>query len=482
MTKKLGYIPKEERKNILLLCDDIRMHSGIATMAREIVIGTSHRYNWFNVGAAIKHPDSGKVLDLSGDVNKKMNLEDADVKVMPNNGYGDSNLLRNLLKQFDFDGIMIFTDPRYWEWLFRIEREVRTKLPIFYLNIWDNYPAPLYNKQYYRSVDLLMAISKQTANINRVVLGEEAKDKIINYVPHGIDETTFYPIKQDSEEFNTFKEFKKSTLKGIDYEFIVFFNSRNIHRKHVGDSILAYQNFCDLIGKEKAKKCAFILHTQALDNNGTDLKAVKHALTDSEYVNIFFSQEKISPPQMNMLYNLADVTMLLSSNEGWGLALTESMMSGTMIAANVTGGMQDQMRFVDEDGKWIDFTPEFPSNHRGTYKECGEWAMPIFPNNISLAGSPKTPYIFDDRCSPEDAAQALLRVYEMNNEERKANGLKGREWATSSESNMSSKRMCDNVIKSLDQAINNYIPRSKYDIIKVEDNKIEKVQHKLTGY
>ena len=482
MTKKLGYIPKEERKNILLLCDDIRMHSGIATMAREIVIGTSHRYNWFNVGAAIKHPDSGKVLDLSGDVNKKMNLEDADVKVMPNNGYGDSNLLRNLLKQFDFDGIMIFTDPRYWEWLFRIEREVRTKLPIFYLNIWDNYPAPLYNKQYYRSVDLLMAISKQTANINRVVLGEEAKDKIINYVPHGIDETTFYPIKQDSEEFNTFKEFKKSTLKGIDYEFIVFFNSRNIHRKHVGDSILAYQNFCDLIGKEKAKKCAFILHTQALDNNGTDLKAVKHALTDSEYVNIFFSQEKISPPQMNMLYNLADVTMLLSSNEGWGLALTESMMSGTMIAANVTGGMQDQMRFVDEDGKWINFTPEFPSNHRGTYKECGEWAMPIFPNNISLAGSPKTPYIFDDRCSPEDAAQALLRVYEMNNEERKANGLKGREWATSSESNMSSKRMCDNVIKSLDQAINNYIPRSKYDIIKVEDNKIEKVQHKLTGY
>ena len=33
-----GYIPKADRKKILLLCDDIRMHSGIATMAREFVV------------------------------------------------------------------------------------------------------------------------------------------------------------------------------------------------------------------------------------------------------------------------------------------------------------------------------------------------------------------------------------------------------------------------------------------------------------
>ena len=478
---KEGYIPKGERKNILLLCDDIRMHSGIATMAREFVVGTAHRYNWFNVGAAIQHPDAGKILDLSADVNKTLGLEDSDIKVMPNNGYGDTTLLRNLIKQFKFDAIFIFTDPRYWEWLFRVEREIRTKMPIFYLNIWDDYPTPLYNKQYYRSVDLLMAISKQTANINRLVLGKEAKDKIVRYVPHGINHDVFYPIEENTEQFTTLQEFKKNTLKGIEYDFIVFFNSRNIHRKHVGDSILAYQFFCDLIGKEKAKKCAFILHTQAVDSNGTDLKAVKNALTDPEYVNIFFSQDKIAPPQMNMLYNLADVTMLLSSNEGWGLALTESMMAGTMIAANVTGGMQDQMRF-EKDGKWIDFDADFPSNHRGTVKECGEWAVPIFPNNISLAGSPKTPYIFDDRCSPEDAAQALLKVYNMSPEERKSNGLKGREWVTSDESMMSAQNMCKNISDCMDEAFDKFVPRSKFDIIKVEDIQPERVQHKLTGY
>jgi len=479
---KQGYIPKKERKNILLLCDDIRMHSGVATMAREFVVGTAHKYNWFNVGAAVKHPEQGKILDISEDINKNIGLEDADVKVMPNSGYGDTTLIRQLRKQFDFDAIFIFTDPRYWEWLFQIEREIRRETPIFYLNIWDEYPTPLYNKQFYRSVDLLMAISKQTKNINTLVLGEEAKDKVIKYVPHGINDEHFFPISEDHELANTFKEFKDNTFPVEDLEFLVFFNSRNIHRKHPADTILAYQMFCDLIGKEKAKKCALVMHTEAVNDHGTDLRAVKSALTDPEYCNIFFSQEKLSTPQMNMMYNAADVTILLSSNEGWGLSLTESMMAGTMIIANTTGGMQDQMRFTDEEGKWIDFNADFPSNHRATYKECGEWAVPVFPSNISLAGSPKTPYIFDDRCSPEDAAKALLEVYELGPEERDRRGLKGREWVRSDESGMSARMMCENVIKSIDQTFDNFVPRSKYDIVKIEDLKVDKVPHKIVGY
>lgn len=477
-----GYIPKEERKNILLLCDDIRMHSGIATMAREFVVGTAQRYNWFNVGAGINHPEAGKVLDISADVNKRLGIGDADVKVMPNNGYGDAMMLRNLSKAFKFDAIFIFTDPRYWEWLFQIEREVRTKMPIFYLNIWDEYPTPLYNKNYYRSVDLLMSISKQTKNINELVLGEEAKDKVLRYVPHGIDEEVFFPITPDHKDLESYNSFIEKTLPQKDIEFLVFFNSRNIHRKHTGDTILAYRLFCDMIGKEKAKKCAMIMHTEPVSDHGTDLRAVQNALTDPEYVNIYFSPSKIQPGQMNMMYNAADVTMLLSSNEGWGLSLTESMMAGTMIIANVTGGMQDQMRFIDEKGEWFTPSADIPSNHRGTYKEHGEWVVPVFPSNISLAGSPKTPYIFDDRCSPEDAAKALLEVYEMGPEERNRRGMKGREWATSPESGMSSKNMCKNIIESMDIGFKEFVPRSKYDIIKVEDYKFEKVKHKLIGY
>ena len=482
MTEKFGYIPKDERKKVLLLCDDIRMHSGIATMAREFVIGTAHHFNWYNVGAAINHPELGKILDLSDDINKQIKIEDASVKIQPNNGYGDAMLIRSLMKREKFDAIFIFTDPRYWTWLFEMEREIRSQIPIFWLNIWDDYPAPKYNEHYYDSVDVLMAISKQTKNINEIVLGEKAKSKIIKYVPHGIDSKIFKPILEIDPQYGQFLEFKKNIFNRKDIEFTVFFNSRNIHRKRPGDVILAYRQFCDKIGKEAAKKCALVMHTQPSDDNGTDLRAVKEALTDPAYVNIFFSQDRLNAPQMNLLYNLADVTMLISSNEGWGLSLTESMMAGTMIIANVTGGMQDQCRFEDGEGKWIDFTPDFPSNHRGTIKQCGEWAVPVFPSNISLAGSPSTPYIFDDRCSTEDVASAIEKVYQMSTEDRIEKGLKGREWVTSEEAQMSADTMSKNIQATMDEGFENFKPRPHYEIHKVEQRPSKYVEHKLTGY
>src|SRR6056300_1448191 len=248
MSSKKGYIKKEDRKTILLLCDDIRMNSGIATMAREFVVGTAHRYNWVNLGAGINHPEVGKLMDLSGDVNKRNGIEDASVQVLPNNGYGDAMMVRKLIDNFKPDAIYIFTDPRYWVWLFQIEREIRNFIPIFWLNIWDQYPAPQYNQDYYDSVDLLMGISKQTVNINKLVLGERADSKVIKYVPHGIDHNTFFPIDEDFKDYDKYLEFKKNIFSdNKEIEFVVFFNSRNIQRKRPGDVIFSYKIFCDMI-------------------------------------------------------------------------------------------------------------------------------------------------------------------------------------------------------------------------------------------
>lgn len=478
MKEKFRYVKKEDRKKILLLCDDIRMHSGIATMAREIVVGTAHHFNWLNLGAAINHPEAGQGFDISQEVDKLAGIEDAWVRVLPNNGYGDAMLVRSLIQQEKPDAIFIFTDPRYWTWLFEIEREIRNEIPIHYLNIWDDLPAPLYNKSYYESCDLLMAISKQTKNINEIVLGESAKDKIIKYVPHGINDKHFFPIREDHENFELLQEFKKNMFQGKEFDFVVLFNSRNIRRKSPGDVILSYRMFCDLIGKERAKRCALVMHTQAVDENGTDLYAVREALCD-ENTNVFFSQDKLDTPQMNLLYNVADVGLLITSNEGWGLSLTETMMAGRMIIANVTGGMQDQMRFTDENGKWIDFTSDFPSNHRGTYKECGEWAIPVFPSNISMVGSVPTPYIFDDRCRPEDVAVKILQAYNLPKEERDAKGLKAREWVTSDESGMSARQMCENVIDAMDESFEKFTPRGRFELHKITDRPKKYITHKL---
>ena len=481
MSKIEGYIKKEDRKTILLLCDDIRMHSGIATMAREIVMNTAHRYNWINLGAGIQHPEAGKLLDLSQDINKKLSIDDSSVNVMPNNGYGDPQIIRSLMQRFKPDAIYLFTDPRYWVWLFQMEREIRNSIPMFWLNIWDEYPAPNYNKDFYNSVDLLMGISKQTVNINKLVLGEETKGKIIKYVPHGIDDNIFYPIREDSQDYSKFIDFKQKLFKGKDIEFVVFFNSRNIHRKRPGDVILSYRMFCDKIGPEAYKKCALVMHTAPVDNNGTDLNKVKEALCEED-MNIYFSSDKLTPPQMNLLYNVADVTALISSNEGWGLSLTESMMTGTMIIPNVTGGMQDQCRFTDDKGKWIDFDSNFPSNHRGTYKDCGEWAEPVFPSNISLAGSPPTPYIFDDRCSPEDVAMAIEKIYKLPKQDRDAKGLAGRKWAMSDEAKMTAASMSKNISDAMDEAFKTFKPRARYEVIKSTKRSLNKVNHKIYNY
>jgi glycosyltransferase involved in cell wall biosynthesis len=324
-----------------------------------------------------------------------------------------------------------------------------------------------------------MSISKQTKNINEIVLQEAAKDKVLRYIPHGINEEQFFPILPTDERYPALQQFKKNLFQGKDIEFVVFWNSRNIRRKSPGDVILAYRMFCDQIGQEKSKKCALVMHTQAVDENGTDLNAVREALCDESYINVFFSQERLDTAHMNLLYNISDVDMLISSNEGWGLSLTEAMMAGKMIIANVTGGMQDQMRFTDENGKWIDFTPDFPSNHRGTYEECGEWAVPVFPSNISMVGSVPTPYIFDDRCSPDDVASALEQVYSLGKEERDRRGMLAREWVTSDESGMSARRMSENVIEAVDTTFEQFTPRARFELHKVTDRPKKYITHKL---
>ena len=475
-----GYIPQSKRKKVLLLCDDIRMTSGISTMAREIVIGTAHVFNWVNLGGAINHPDQGKKLDISADTNKIMGINDASVFIYPINGYGTQEVIRQLIDMEKPDAIMFFTDPRYWVWLFQMENEIRRLMPMIYLNIWDDLPAPLYNQSYYDSCDALMAISKQTLNINKMVLGDKVKGKTLRYVPHGINEKSFFPITEFMQlELDRLEKKKREIFGEFNPEFIVFYNARNIRRKSTSDLIAAYSVFCDKIGKEKASKCALLLHTQPIDENGTDLRVVSDLLCDPEYQKVYFSEQRLNTEDVNLLYNMSDVTALISSNEGWGLSLTESMMAGKMIIGNVTGGMQDQMRFEDENGKWIEFNDKFCSNHFGTYKKHGRWAVPVFPTNMSIVGSIPTPYIFDDRCDFRDVANAIEEVYNLPQEERQKRGLEAREWALSEESMMSAKHMCDNVISTINDTLTSFKPKQKFELIKTTKLPRKKIVHPL---
>ena len=480
MQEKFAYLPQNQRKKILLICDDIRVHSGVATIAREIVLHTSQHFNWVNIAGAIQHPELGKRLDLSQDINKQVGMIDSSCIQYPVNGYGDENIIRQLISIEKPDAIMLITDPRYFTWLFQIENEIRKSIPITYLNIWDDLPAPMYNRPYYEACDMLMGISKQTKLINEIVLEEKANDRILKYVPHGLNEKMYFPIKKEDKEYSELQKMKKAIFKDIEPKFVLFFNSRNIRRKQIQDAMLAFRVFLDSLPREEALKCYFVMHTEVVSDNGTDLEKVREFLLEENYPNqVIFSQNKLPLQQLNLLYNIADAQILLTSNEGWGLTITEAMLTGTPFIANVTGGMQDQMRFEDNEGNWFTPSRKIPSNHRKTFTKHGEWAFPVYPASRSIQGSPPTPYIFDDRCRWEDAVEQLKVLYAMDPEKRKEAGMKGREWAISEEAGFTSKYQAKRVIEAFDELFETWKPREKYEIVNATEHRGSFLKHEL---
>jgi glycosyltransferase involved in cell wall biosynthesis len=460
------------KKKILLLSDDLRMSSGIANVSKQFVLGTVDKYDWVQLGAAINHPDQGKILDLSEEVRKTTGVADANVRVIPFNGYGNADIIRQLLMVEKPDAILHFTDPRYWIWLYDIEHEIRQSVPLFFYHIWDDLPDPKYNRDYYESCDWIGCISKQTYGITKRVWGMDsqktwtpAKDWQVTYVPHGINPNIYKPLD------NINPDFKKSIFGDKEYDFVLYWNNRNIRRKQPIDVILAFDKFVQELPKEKRDKVCLLMHTQPVDENGTDLPAVILDCCSKE-TNVIFTTARYPEDQLNWLYNLADVTINVASNEGFGLATAESVMAGTPIIVNVTGGMQDQCGFkMKGSDKYLtadDYVNIGSLHDKGEYETSvnwGEWVKPIWPTR-STAGSIPTPYIFDDKVDFADITPLIREWYEMSREERKAAGIKGREWMIG-EGNLSLDYMCSSLSDGMETAFANWKPRKKYQLFEL---------------
>lgn len=457
------------KKKILLLSDDLRLASGVGTMSRQLVLGTVDKYDWVQVGAAINHPEAGKIYDLSQDARNRTGVADASVKLYPSNGYGNPDMIRQILMVDRPDAILHFTDPRYWIWLYEMEHEIRQSVPIFFYAIWDDLPDPLYNHDYYSSCDWIGCISKQTYGIVKRVWGwdkekhwSKPQDWQVSYVPHGIDSDTFKPSTVPQTFYTEIFGNKK-------YDYVVYWNNRNIRRKQPVDVMLAFEEFRKSLPKDKRDSVCLLMHTQPVDENGTDLPRTKdHLLPEA---NVIFLPDRHDDEKMNWLYNIADVTVNIASNEGFGLATAESVMAGTPIIVLVTGGLQDQCGFKDkETGKFLthDDYLKIGSLHKRSWQDkvtWGEWVEPIWPVR-SVNGSVPTPYIFDDRVDFEDVTPLIRKFYDMSREERKEKGLKGRAWMLS-DGNLSHKYMCSSLIDGMETAFENWKPREKYQIVKI---------------
>lgn len=451
------------KKRILLLSDDLRTTSGVATMSKEIVLGTIDKYDWIQLGGAVNHPQLGSVMDVSEDIRNKTGIKDAFLRIYPCNGYGDINTIRKLIKTEKIDAIFHFTDPHYWKWLYEHENEIRTMVPLLYYHVWDNIPDPLYNRDYYESCDWIGCISKQTYGIvNRVgkldngKTWSQLKDWQVSYVPHGINTDVFKPLNEIDNDIQTLIHGDKN------YDFVLFYNNRNIRRKQPSDVIYSFRKFCDMLPKEESDKCLLLMHTTAVDQNGTDLPAVIDVMCKDYDVKI--TNTKLEQVKLNQLYNSVDCTINISNNEGFGLTTLESLMSGTPIIVNVTGGLQDQCGFNFTEDDYVSLMTLHDKQKWCGNLEHGEWVSPIWSSSQNMNGSPTTPYIFEDRVNLDDVSESIYKMYKKGKEERKRIGLLGHEFA---KQNFSSKIMCEKIIEGFETTFNNWKPKQKFNLFKI---------------
>jgi glycosyltransferase involved in cell wall biosynthesis len=190
---------------------------------------------------------------------------------------------------------------------------------------------------------------------------------------------------------------------------VLFWVNRNAKRKRPNDILWAWQLFTQKVQEKHGKKnVTLLMHTQPDDQEGPNLYATTEMMEIQD--SVVFSPERIDFTKMNILHNISDACINISYAEGFGLATLEAMQCGKPIIALKTGGLTRQV--VD---------------HRdGT--ENGV-ALPV--EMQSLVGSQQVPYIYEDYCSAETTANAILKLYEMSPEERESLGQKARNYALS---------------------------------------------------
>ena len=383
-----------KKKKILVLSDHPLSPSGVGTQTKYMIeaLLKTGRYQVVCLGGAMKHHNyQPQTVDPWGE----------DWRVFPVDGYGNHEIIRSILQKEKPDVLWFMTDPRFYGWLWEIENEVRPNVPMVYYHVWDNFPAPHYNANFYRSTDEVVCISKVTHEI----LKEVAPEVSSCYLPHAVNSNIFY--KQKTREQ---KDFLRTLRKRICIESsnnhknmnkkIFFWNNRNARRKQSGTIIWWFKEWLDKVGHDKA---CLLMHTDARDQHGQDLPhLIDHVgVADGQ---VMLSTNKVPPEELANMYNVADYTVNISDAEGFGLSTLESLSCGTPIIVNMTGGLKEQ---VTNGTDWF--------------------GLAIEPSSKTIIGSLSVPYIYEDRISQESFDKALTTALKASSKTYKKWALQGKE-------------------------------------------------------
>ena len=281
-----------KKTKILVLSDHPLSPSGVGTQTKYMIeaLLKTGRYQFVCLGGAMKHADYTPVT---------VEPYGSDFLIIPVDGYGNDETVRSALRKEKPDVLWFMTDPRFYEWLWEIEDEIRPLVPMVYYHVWDNFPVPYYNKPYYDSTDYVVSISKVTEEIVR----ECSPDNFGEHIGHAVNSTFFKVLTEDKhiQAINNTRQsvINSSTKFKNPKKKIFFWNNRNARRKQSGTLIWWFKEWLDKVGHDKA---TLLMHTDAKDPHGQDLPhIIEHlGLNDGQ---VLLSTTKVQPIDLSVMYN-----------------------------------------------------------------------------------------------------------------------------------------------------------------------------------
>lgn len=293
-----------KKYKILMISDHLLSTSGVGICSRYLAYGlvNTGKYQINQLGAAMRH-EKHETLQPH-----------PDIIIKPVEHFGTPEMLRQILVVDKPDALLLFTDPRFFMHIFGMEEEIHQICPILYWNIWDNFPAPEFNKPLYASVDALNCINQVAYTFCKEWFPEKTK-----YIPHAFPKELYFPLPEEEQ-----KKWRHKILNGqADDHFVGIWVGRNAKRKCPGDMLMSWKMFLDDLEKKHGhRKATLIMHTDPYDQEGPNLLKVVEMLGIKN--NVFFSNKRIEFENMNILHNIADFGLNVSCYPAGEFIVSES--------------------------------------------------------------------------------------------------------------------------------------------------------------
>lgn len=269
------------------------------------------------------------------------------------------------------------------------------------------------------------ALLKQTSMAQEIfAMSEYAEskldDKVVNStaIPHGVDHETFHPIPSDEMPTTEIVvEDEDGNERAVDTEetFIVgIFAANHDNRKNIPEQMEAFESFDRRVDGETL----LYMHMDQKSDTGFDLHEVRSEVgIPSEKIVWRRNQGDQTMPdeEMNLWYNVCDVTLNCSKGESWGLTVTEAMAAGTPVIGTMFTSIPEQLGTNQYPKSMHYIRDNVWGSHHGLLVEPAQY---MWKERVAARHA-----VID----PMDVCKALIYYYK-NEGEVEEHGLRAREF------------------------------------------------------